>query len=228
MTLTRTRLLRSLVLVGIGGVLLWVFHEGREEMAKERERERPIKVAPRVSRTAVGEAVLTLDQSTQARLALTVATLAGTTMERSTNESAPPLDGVGRQRAAIQSALATLEAEYEHMNPVHGEASVGALQELQAETITPQPPPHIGDSATGIIIPRTAVVRFGGKTWVYLHTGAETFMRREVTLGRPLQDGWLGASGLTAGDQVVTDGAQTLLSEELKSQIQILEEGGPP
>ena len=80
-----------------------------------------------------------------------------------------------------------------------------------------------GPPRSGVAVPRSAVVRQSGKAWVYLQTGAETFARREVALEDPLADGWFSRS-LRPGDRVVTAGAQTLLSEEFKSQIQVGEE----
>jgi hypothetical protein len=75
-----------------------------------------------------------------------------------------------------------------------------------------------GESRPGVLLPRSAVVRFNGATWVYLQTGEESFQRTEVTLDSPLKDGWFVAKGLKAQDKVVTVGGQQLLSEELKGQ----------
>ena len=72
--------------------------------------------------------------------------------------------------------------------------------------------------AAGVIVPRSAVVRFNGATWVYLQTGDDTFERVEVALDRPLDVGWFVAKGLKADAKIVTVGAQQLLSEELKGQ----------
>ncbi len=71
----------------------------------------------------------------------------------------------------------------------------------------------------GVLVPRPAVVRFSGATWVYLQTGNETFQRTQVALDRPLDDGWFVRERLKPQDKVVTIGAQQLLSEELKGQI---------
>ena len=48
--------------------------------------------------------------------------------------------------------------------------------------------------------------------------------REEVNLDRSTPRGWLVTQATPAGGRIVTVGAQMLLSEEQKSQIQILEE----
>jgi hypothetical protein len=75
-----------------------------------------------------------------------------------------------------------------------------------------------GEPRSGVLLPRSAVVRFSGATWIYLQTGEESFQRAEVTLESPLQNGWFVAKGLKPQDKVVTVGGQELLSEELKGQ----------
>ncbi|HMD70750.1 MAG TPA: HlyD family efflux transporter periplasmic adaptor subunit [Bryobacteraceae bacterium] len=83
-----------------------------------------------------------------------------------------------------------------------------------------------GPPRKGVVIPRAAVVRQSGKTWVYLQTAVDQFVRREVRLEDPTAEGWFSRS-LSPGDRVATTGAQTLLSEEFKSQIQVGEESQP-
>lgn len=82
-----------------------------------------------------------------------------------------------------------------------------------------------GQPSTGFLIPQSAVVRTGGKTWIYRQVAADKYSRQEVTLASSSNRGWL-VTGVTERDRVVTVGAQLLLSEEQKSQIQILEEAG--
>ena len=80
----------------------------------------------------------------------------------------------------------------------------------------------------GVVIPRSAVVRFSGRAWAYIALTDGKFTRRELSTDEPTEHGWFVASALDrfrSGDRVVTAGAQILLSEELKSQIQIGEEG---
>jgi hypothetical protein len=76
-----------------------------------------------------------------------------------------------------------------------------------------------GQVQAGVLVPRNAVVRFNGATWVYLQTGDETFQRGGIKLDRPLADGWFVREGVKPQDKVVTVGAQQLLSEELKGQV---------
>jgi hypothetical protein len=75
-----------------------------------------------------------------------------------------------------------------------------------------------GQSQSGVVLPRGAVLRHEGRTFVYLQTAADTFERKAVTLGRPAGDEWFVGEGFKPGDKVVTVGAQELLSEELKGQ----------
>jgi hypothetical protein len=73
---------------------------------------------------------------------------------------------------------------------------------------------------TGVAIPDPAIVRSAGKTWVYVAGAENKFTRREVALDAPLESGWLATNGVAAGERVVVQAAQVLLSEEQKSEIQ--------
>lgn len=48
----------------------------------------------------------------------------------------------------------------------------------------------------------------------------DAFARREVNLDHPTESGWFVTKGFNPGSRVVVEGAQTLLSEELKSQFE--------
>ena len=73
-------------------------------------------------------------------------------------------------------------------------------------------------AVSGVRVPPSAVVRFGGKAWVYVRVAPDQFERRALATGRPLGDG-LFSDALTTATQLVTSGAQLLLSEEFKFQI---------
>src|SRR6266542_3830258 len=64
-----------------------------------------------------------------------------------------------------------------------------------------------GDPSSGVIVPQAAVLRHEGKAWVYVQTGDSGFVRREITLDRPADNGWFVSGGVTAQDRVVVSGA---------------------
>lgn len=74
-----------------------------------------------------------------------------------------------------------------------------------------------GEPLRGVIVPRPAIVRHEGKTWVYLKTAADHFVRREINLKIPTEGGWF-VSNFATNQTVVVSGAQTLLSDESKTQ----------
>lgn len=78
-----------------------------------------------------------------------------------------------------------------------------------------------GQPRQGAVVPDDAVVRSAERTWVYTQTGDTTFARREIVLDHPVAEGWFVTNGVAPGDRLVVIGAQTLLSEERKAQIQI-------
>lgn len=71
----------------------------------------------------------------------------------------------------------------------------------------------------GIIVPHQAIVWYGGQAWAYLKQGEEAFIRTLVSTEHEAEHGWFNESGFASGDEVVTSGAQLLLSEEFKYQI---------
>ena len=74
-----------------------------------------------------------------------------------------------------------------------------------------------GEARTGVVIPRDAVVRHEGGAFVYVRGADDEFVRRRIEIDRPARDGWFNGE-LKAGVQVVTTGAQQLLSEERKGE----------
>lgn len=78
-----------------------------------------------------------------------------------------------------------------------------------------------GTIVSGAIVPQSAVVWLDGKAWVYLRTGAQTFTRRAVATDLSTSAGGYVVQGLPEGAPIVVQGAQVLLSEEFRAQIQI-------
>lgn len=73
----------------------------------------------------------------------------------------------------------------------------------------------------GVVVPATAVIWFAGKTWAYEQEDddPEAFVRRQMPTDHETETGWFVADVFEAGDRIVTNGAQLLLSEEFKYQI---------
>ncbi len=65
-------------------------------------------------------------------------------------------------------------------------------------------------SSQGLLIPATAVDREGQKAYAFVGTGNNRFERREVVLGRTLDDNVEIVSGLTAGATIVSEGSVLL------------------
>jgi multidrug efflux system membrane fusion protein len=78
-----------------------------------------------------------------------------------------------------------------------------------------------GQSAGGVVVPDAAVVHVDDLAWIYSQAGETNFTRREISLDHPVAGGWFVTHGVVPGDRVVVTGAQTLLSEERKTQIQM-------
>ncbi len=72
-----------------------------------------------------------------------------------------------------------------------------------------------GSLLKGVVIPASAVVWSEGKAWVYMQVASDGFTRRPVATDVPVDDGFFAGEGFSAGDKIVTVGAQALLSEEM-------------
>lgn len=79
--------------------------------------------------------------------------------------------------------------------------------------------PQQKDYTPGVIVPNTAVVWYGGQPWVYKKIDNDQFLRLSINTDVETNNGWFYTGNLKANDEVVTRGAQLLLSEEFKYQI---------
>jgi hypothetical protein len=84
--------------------------------------------------------------------------------------------------------------------------SVGLTQSAHIEQSTPQ---------SGVLLPRTSVIRFKGSDWAYVRVAPTTFQRRLAENPVPESDGLFVAKGFAAGDEVVVKGADALFAAEL-------------
>jgi hypothetical protein len=83
--------------------------------------------------------------------------------------------------------------------------SVGLIQSAHIDTAS---------SAPGVVIPRTAVIRFEGSDWAYVRRGADRFERRRIDSPAPVDQGLFVGRGFAAGDEVVSEGAAELFGVE--------------
>lgn len=79
----------------------------------------------------------------------------------------------------------------------------------------------VGPLLDGCLVPESAVVWWQGKAWAYQEDADNTFTRREVPTENPLSQGYfVPGAAFAPGTKLVIAGAQELLSEEFRSQIQ--------
>lgn len=78
-----------------------------------------------------------------------------------------------------------------------------------------------GPRLQGVVLPRSAIVRHQGQAWVYAQTDDRTFERKPVALEHAVDAGWFIDAKVAPAGRIVIGGAQAVLSEELRSQIQL-------
>lgn len=83
--------------------------------------------------------------------------------------------------------------------------AVGLVQSAHIATTTPQ---------AGVLIPRSAVIRYEGSDWAYVRAGPTRFERRLLQAPQSESDGFFEAQGFSAGDEVVSQGAAALFAAE--------------
>ena len=252
----KKRILWVAILTGIGILLIWAFHEGREEFEKEKERERPVKSESRVS-IENGQSIVRLDQATQMKSAITAEPLQASSHSEEIRVQGTIVDLedlpqnlkdrnrlIQKQDVVIQVTLPINTSLSNAPQRAWVKTEEGAVPvELALETpdknIFYQAPAEpfkgtswvevplylpVGPEVHGVVIPADSAVWLDGKAWVYTEKDAEHFVRREIPTEVPLKNGWFVAKGFSAGEKVVTSGAQLLLSEEYRSQIKVGEE----
>jgi hypothetical protein len=74
-------------------------------------------------------------------------------------------------------------------------------------------------SQTGVIIPDSAVCWHLGQALVFVKMTAQQFTSRTLSAYHKIAGGYFVHSGLKAGEEIVSTGAQMLLSQEFKGQI---------
>lgn len=76
-----------------------------------------------------------------------------------------------------------------------------------------------GEPNPGVVVPESAIVWHLGQAGVFIKNADGRFSRRVLPDPQPGPNGYFVRGALQAGEEIVTTGAQTLLSQELKSLI---------
>jgi hypothetical protein len=72
----------------------------------------------------------------------------------------------------------------------------------------------------GFFVPFSAVVWLQGRAWIFIQEGTSYFVRHEIPTMVPAKGGIIVTRGFQAGEKIVVQGAQQLLSEEFSREIQ--------
>jgi hypothetical protein len=81
-----------------------------------------------------------------------------------------------------------------------------------------------GAAVEGVIVPAEAIVWWQDRAWIYRRTDAQAFVRSQIVTEQPAPEGGFIVKDLLGGAEIVTRGAQFLLSEEFRAQIQVGED----
>lgn len=72
---------------------------------------------------------------------------------------------------------------------------------------------------SGVNVPLSSVIWYGGQPWVYVKVTDELYSRRPVSQYHETDSGWFISNTFDLDEKIVTQGSQLLLSEELRWQI---------
>jgi hypothetical protein len=81
-----------------------------------------------------------------------------------------------------------------------------------------------GKHADGITVPASAIVWWRDKAWVYRRIDTGRFTRADIATDLPVPGGGYIVGSFPNTVEIVTRGAQLLLSEEFRAQIQVGED----
>ena len=81
-----------------------------------------------------------------------------------------------------------------------------------------------GKRVDGVTVPASAIVLWQDRAWVYRRIDRATFARADIATDLPVPGGGYVVAGLPDAVEIVTRGAQLLLSEEFRAQIQVGED----
>jgi hypothetical protein len=200
----------------------------------------------------VDEANLAAAQSLVQTLAATAQQTWGAVLGRAVVDSAPMLSSlVERREILIQVTLAPGASVSQPPMTALVQSDNGLRTNARFVSLAPKTDPriqgvsflYIAPAVSGFIpgmnvlaflssgsmvaaanVPASAIIWWQGRAWMYVRTSPETFVRREIATDAPGLAGEYVVKGLRDNTEVVTQGAQMLLSEEFRAQVQVGEE----
>jgi multidrug efflux system membrane fusion protein len=135
-----------------------------------------------------------------------------------------PSDAPATVSVRIPGATATIPARLLSAAPLADPALAGGAWFYRASGPLPAGArilaelPAKGSPRQGVRVPASALVWHAGSPWIYLAQDDEGFVRHAAAGAEPVGEDWF-VPGIPAQAQVVVEGAQILLSEELRYQI---------
>jgi hypothetical protein len=129
------------------------------------------------------------------------------------------IEGPGRARAAITlvSPATRTDARIQGVSFFYlAPAETGVLPGMNVLAFLSS-----GAAADGVAVPAEALVWWQDRPWVYRRTAPETFVRTQIATDQPTPGGGYIDKSLGPDAEIVTRGAQLLLSEEFRAQIQV-------
>ena len=134
-----------------------------------------------------------------------------------------PLDRSGRSAAATLVGP-SFDVDPATQRPAFNYRMTGTWPGLAAglpiTASVPTGPPLSG----AVAVPASATVQWEGLLWVFVERAPGQFSRVRIPTTTPLVDGWAVRGELSPGDRIVTAGAEQLLSEEFRAQVQVGDE----
>jgi hypothetical protein len=125
------------------------------------------------------------------------------------------------QRESAQT-VSYLDQAKQVSNPIYGESYFYLLdsQKVRAGMRLFAWVEEVSDAVEGYFITDRAVIWYANEPWVYVKHGENLFIRKPLGTARKISNGWLLEDENLIGEELlVTEGGQTLLSEEFKWAI---------
>lgn len=121
-------------------------------------------------------------------------------------------DGLGTVHVTILGSARTADTRLGSPGLI-GQVT-GPMAERLAVGLTAPVSLSIPFKGSGVVIPRAALLRTAGQSWVYVKLSPTTFERRLVVIGLATEAGLVARSGVASGENLVVQGASMLLSAE--------------